>query len=72
MDKFVRLKEQNPKLKVLVSIGGWNAGSVEFSKMANSGILRTQFAINVVYFLRTHHFDGLDIKWGIVSILITI
>ena len=41
---MVALKKQNPKLKVLLSIGGWGAGN--FSEMAADGKHRKTFARN--------------------------
>ena len=30
-DRFVKLKEKNPKLKTLLAVGGWREGSVDYS-----------------------------------------
>lgn len=31
IEKFISLKKQNPKLKTMAAIGGWNEGSATFS-----------------------------------------
>lgn len=31
IEKFISLKQQNPKLKTMAAIGGWNEGSATFS-----------------------------------------
>ncbi|XP_033731725.1 uncharacterized protein LOC117321389 [Pecten maximus] len=57
------LKKVNPKLKVLLSVGGWNAGGKPFSDMAATQTGRKEFATSTVTFLRKRYFDGLDIDW---------
>ncbi|XP_069120691.1 uncharacterized protein [Argopecten irradians] len=57
------LKKVNPKLKVLLSVGGWNAGAKPFSDLAASEAGRREFATSTVTFLRKRFFDGLDIDW---------
>jgi chitinase len=66
-----KLKEQNPDLKVLISIGGWslyqrNAKSLSlaeyFSKMAEDPAKRAEFIASVTdTFIGHHGFDGVDI-----------
>lgn len=46
------LKEQNPNLKVLLSIGGWNEGSLKFSNLASSATARKTFIKSVLEFLK--------------------
>lgn len=41
--RFTGLKRQNPALKALVAIGGWNEGSEKFSRVRSNNILPTQF-----------------------------
>ena len=42
MQQIVRLKSRNPKLKVLLSVGGWGRGN--FSSMAKDDTKRKAFA----------------------------
>ncbi|XP_015585084.1 acidic mammalian chitinase isoform X2 [Cephus cinctus] len=61
--KFVGLKEISPSTKVMISIGGWNHGSTTFSPMVTDPTTRATFVKNVVTFLKTYNFDGLDVNW---------
>uniref|UniRef100_A0A8D0WPX4 Chitinase-3-like protein 1 n=3 Tax=Sus scrofa TaxID=9823 RepID=A0A8D0WPX4_PIG len=57
------LKTKNPKLKILLSIGGYLFGSKGFHPMVDSSKSRLEFINSVIPFLRNHNFDGLDISW---------
>nr|CAD7461788.1 unnamed protein product [Timema tahoe] len=57
------LKQQNPNLKTLISVGGEDAGSAIFSRVFNSEELRAMFVDNAVIFVEENGFDGLDIDW---------
>ena len=57
------LKERNPRLKVLLSVGGWNLGSQPFSDMVATATSRNRFIHHAITFLRNRTFDGLDIDW---------
>nr|XP_027218101.1 probable chitinase 10 isoform X3 [Penaeus vannamei] len=59
----VGLKNQNPALKVMIAIGGWNEGGKKYSEMASSKQRREKFVASVVSFLQEHKFDGLDLDW---------
>lgn len=59
---LVALKQQNPSLTVLVSVGGW-LWSGSFSDMALTKQSRTNFISSVVDFVSQHQLDGLDIDW---------
>ncbi|XP_063897317.1 probable chitinase 2 isoform X1 [Helicoverpa armigera] len=61
--KFNALKQQNPSLKTLVAVGGWNEGSAKYSVMANNSTLRQNFIDSALKMITTHGFDGLDIDW---------
>jgi chitinase len=60
--KLVALKQENPSLTVLVSVGGW-LWSGAFSDMALTRQSRNIFIASVVDFVRSHQLDGLDIDW---------
>ncbi|WP_044891869.1 glycoside hydrolase family 18 protein [Opitutus terrae] len=55
------LKKVNPRLKVLVSIGGW--GADHFSDAALTADTRARFARTAVDLMRQHHLDGIDLDW---------
>ncbi|CAL1282555.1 unnamed protein product [Larinioides sclopetarius] len=61
--KFINLKTYNPKLKMMIAIGGWNEGSKRFSKMVEEASSRQRFVRSAVSFLRKHGFEGLDLDW---------
>ena len=56
------LKKTNPKLKLLVSVGGW-AWSKHFSDVALTETSRTVFADSAVAYKQTYQLDGVDIDW---------
>jgi len=56
------LKKINPKLKILISIGGWLVRSTPFDRiLANKQTLQV-FVKNVIEFLEMWKFDGIDVK----------
>lgn len=59
---LVALKEVNPELKVLVSVGGWG-WSGSFSDAALTDSSRTRFAVSAAAFIREHNLDGIDLDW---------
>ena len=56
------LKQENPSLTVLVSVGGW-LWSNNFSDMALTQQSRSLFIQSVMDFLKLYDLDGLDIDW---------
>lgn len=62
-DRVVGLKGKNPKLKVLLAIGGWSFGTAKFKEVAKSRFSRQTFVFSAVEFLRENNFDGLDMDW---------
>lgn len=59
---FEAIKEANPHLKLLVSVGGWS-WSNNFSHVASTEITRRTMANSAVKFVREYGLDGLDIDW---------
>jgi len=71
------MKRKNPKLKSILSVGGWNFNDCTFVEISGQGrdsceIFTTiagseentrKHAKHVIDFLRTWHFDGYDIDW---------
>jgi len=65
-EKFIAMKKKNPKLKVLVAIGGWtdsqnHAGA--YSKLFRNEANRATFVKSAVEFLQKWGFDGLDLDY---------
>ncbi|CAH3170043.1 unnamed protein product [Porites lobata] len=61
--RFNNLKNTNPTLKTLLSVGGWNFGSQKFSDMVSKRGNREVFINSVMSLLRHYEFDGLDLDW---------
>jgi len=61
--RFNKLKNQNPSLKTVLSIGGWNSGSGQWSMMAIDPAKRKIFIDSCIEFLSRFDFDGLDFDW---------
>jgi chitinase len=63
------LKLSNPKLQLFVSLGGWTfsdndtATQPVFGKIARSSSNRDKFASNLLKFLDTYGYDGVDLDW---------
>lgn len=55
------LKKRNPALKVMLSVGGWEAEG--FSDAALTPQSRDVFARSAVALLREHQLDGIDLDW---------
>jgi len=55
------LKKQNPQLKIIVSVGGWQAEG--FSAAALTDSSRHVFADSAAKLLRDYSLDGVDIDW---------
>lgn len=60
--KLNLLKEKNPDLKILISIGGW-AWSENFSDAVLTESSRLKFAKSSVDIIRQYNLDGVDIDW---------
>jgi chitinase len=60
--KLRALKKKSPRLKTLISVGGWE-WSGQFSNVALTPESRAKFAASGVAFIRQHGFDGVDVDW---------
>ncbi|EFA06698.1 putative chitinase 2-like Protein [Tribolium castaneum] len=60
---LVSLKQQNPDLKLLLSMGGWNEGSTTYSEVAKNPGKRATLVTSVLSFLKENNFDGFDLDW---------
>jgi alpha-L-rhamnosidase len=58
---IVGLKQYNPKLKILLSIGGWTSG--RFSEMAATSENRKAFAKDCKRIVDEFGLDGIDMDW---------
>ena len=67
---FNNVRNKNPHLTTMIGIGGWNDGSTKYSLMANNSVSRREFINSVVKFLKTYHFDGLDLDWYAIDLII--
>lgn len=61
LSSLVALRGINPRLKILVSVGGW--GADHFSEAASTEAARMRFADSVATMIRAHDLDGVDIDW---------
>jgi len=61
--RTIALKEKNPDLKILFSVGGWTAGGWVFSQMAQTRETRKMFIKSIVHFMQYFGLDGLDLDW---------
>lgn len=58
---IVALKETNPRLQVLLSVGGWGSG--RFSEMASDAGRRQSFALSCQCAIDEYSLDGIDVDW---------
>ena len=55
------IREYNPNIKILLSIGGWSAGG--FSEMASTEAGRKRFSESCVEVINKYNLDGVDLDW---------
>jgi chitinase len=61
LKSLVDLKKNYPKLKVMLSVGGWGSG--RFSEMATTDENRKKFAEDCLRVVNDFKLDGIDIDW---------
>lgn len=57
------LKQENPDLQVVISVGGGGEGSIGFSDMAVTAEGRRRFVDSAVATVEKYSLDGIDIDW---------
>ncbi len=62
LNQLRRLKNINPQLKILISIGGWT-WSGGFSDAVLDDVGRKKFTASAIDYLIRHDLDGLDFDW---------
>lgn len=60
--RLVELKKKNPKLKVILSLGGWE-GCYTCSGVFSTQKAREEFAVSVKKLFVSFNADGLDLDW---------
>ena len=63
MAEMVALKNENPDLKVMVALGGYNAGGERFSNMASTASNRASFISSLLLYILDNRLDGMDLDW---------
>lgn len=67
------VKDLNANLKIFVSIGGWTFSDNDivtqplFGEIAADENKRQEFANNVLKFMNTYGFDGVDLDWYVMT-----
>lgn len=57
------MKEINPNLKVMLSVGGATASADSFVAAANSADKLKNMTDSAIKFFETYNYDGLDVDW---------
>lgn len=65
---ITQLKNLNPNLKVMISIGSYMEGSMPIIRMTENFLNQKNFITNSILFLRKYNFDGLEINWNLRNI----
>ncbi|OTF84112.1 chitinase-like protein [Euroglyphus maynei] len=61
--RFQKLKQNNPDLRLLIAVGGWDTPPQLFSLMVATGKLRERLSGNIYKFVLENGFDGAIIAW---------
>ncbi|XP_050503924.1 probable chitinase 2 [Diabrotica virgifera virgifera] len=60
---LAELKQSQPELKILISLGGWNEGSKNFSAVSADPESRSRLVSQTLELIEKYKFDGIDIDW---------
>lgn len=63
LQNVAALKQINPNLKAIFSLGGYAAGTAVFSAVAADSTKRSTMAQSAIEFMQNYNFDGIDIDW---------
>lgn len=63
-ERFVGLRKANPKLKVLVSMGGWKGDADRYSRIIADPVRRARLINSIQDLVDAQRFDGFDFYWG--------
>jgi chitinase len=59
--RLYSLKQIKSSIKLLISVGGWTAGSKSFNNILTNSTTRTMFIRQTKQFLFEWNFDGIDL-----------
>ena len=62
LGQLYKAKKKHPHLQTIISIGGWGRSDY-YSEIAASESSRHHFSLSALKFIRTYHFDGIEIDW---------
>ncbi len=62
LQKMVALRQKNPSLKILVSLGGWG-GCMNCSAVFSDSLAREEFARSTKELLESFDINGIDLDW---------
>ena len=54
---------ENPKLKILLAVGGWLFGTRNMTLMLSTEANRTEFVNSSYHYIQNYGFDGLDLDF---------
>merc|ERR1712130_1043861 len=61
--RMQKKKSQNPELKTLIAVGGWNHGSSGFKEMVATTEGIEIWVKNAIKYAQDNGFDGVDLDW---------
>jgi len=61
--RMQKKKQQNPEIKTLIAVGGWNHGSSGFKEMVATKEGMEIWVKNAIKYAQDNGFDGVDLDW---------